>query len=63
MGLVCGTVGAGGGMFSWLELLSSLGVGSSGCGKRMLATCHETTTRGRTRLESVVLGVELCITR
>ena len=25
--------------------------------------CHETTTRGGTRLESVVLGVELCIAR
>ena len=25
--------------------------------------CHETTTRGRTRLEFVVLGVELCIAR
>ena len=25
-------------MFSWSESLSSLGVGSSGCGKRMLAT-------------------------
>ena len=24
-------------------------------------TCHETTARGGTRLESVVLGVELCI--
>ena len=25
--------------------------------------CHETTARGGTRLESVVLGVELCIAR
>ena len=25
--------------------------------------CHETTTRGGTLLESIVLGVELCIVR
>ena len=34
-GLGRGTAGVGGGMFSWSESLSSLGVGSSGCGKRM----------------------------
>ena len=28
-----GISGTGGGMFSWSELLSSLGVGLSGCGK------------------------------
>ena len=29
--------GAGGGMFSWSESLSLLGVGLSGCGKQILA--------------------------
>ena len=37
VGLGRSTSGTGGGMFSWSESLSSLGVGSSGCGKRMLA--------------------------
>ena len=31
----CGTVCMGGGMFSWSDSLSSLGVGSSGCGKSL----------------------------
>ena len=33
-----GTSGMGGGMFSWSESLSSLGVGSSGCGKSLSRT-------------------------
>ena len=35
VGPVCGTVGTGGAMFSWSELLSSLGMGSSGCGRSL----------------------------
>ena len=37
MGLGHGTADVDGGTFSWSESLSSLGVGSSGCGKRMPA--------------------------
>ena len=41
------TAGAGGGMFSWSESLSSLGVGSSGCGKRILATLVDPSSQFR----------------
>ena len=42
-----GTAGMGGGMFSWSESLSSLGVGSSGCGKRMPATLVDPSSQIR----------------
>ena len=38
-------VDVGGGMFSWSESLSSLGVGSSGCGKQMPATLVEPSSQ------------------
>ena len=55
---------------SWHEVCVDLGKCLFMCsqwycqsGPLMFGWCHETTTRGATRLESVVLGVELCIAR
>ena len=50
-------------LFSSEGLRDLRGVGVDQVDRAAVPRCHETTARGWTRLESVVLGAEPCIVR